>query len=434
MVFSLNLEMTEDYLHYIWKYKLLSQLNLATTDGEPLEIINFGFHNHDSGPDFSQGKVKIGSTIWAGNIEIHINSSDWFHHNHQNDEAYDSVVLHVVYNHDKRVTTTKGSVIPVLELKDKLDYSKFETYKAFILTEIPCSNLLAEVPEIIISSNKEQMLVERLASKSELIRLELEKTQYNWEQVFFQFLAKSMGMKINSHPMEELVKNTSVHLFSKLGDNLLAIESILFGQAGFLQEDVAENDYYNQLKKEYEFQKLKHNLIPLNKTFWKFSKLRPSNFPTVRLAQLSRILCNSHQLFDHLVISKPSYHDLRELLGVSIHNGFWYTHYTFKKESKSTKKSIGNSLVNSIIINTIVPFLYCFGKYKAEELYIERAIGLLEELPAENNRITRVFEGKISIENSADSQGIIQCHNNYCIHKKCLDCSIGIHIVSNKAE
>lgn len=420
--------MTEDYLHYIWKYKLFNQSNLRTTENEPLEIIHFGFHNHDSGPDFSQGKVKIGNTTWAGNIEIHINSSDWLNHNHQKDRAYDSVVLHVVYHHDKEITTTKGSVIPTLEMNDRLDYAKFENYQEFVFTNIPCSNSLSQVPEIIISSAKEQMLIERLAEKSELINQDLKQYQHNWVQVFFQYLAKSMGMKINSHPMEQLIKNTEVTLFSKLGNNLLSIESILFGQAGFLVENRKE-EYYIELQKEYLFQQTKNNLIPINKVFWKFSKLRPSNFPTIRIAQLARLLLSNKQLFDRLIVLENNYEDLKQLLSIAISEGFWHNHYTFDKESNPAKKSIGITLINSIVINTIAPFLYCFGRYKADERYIERAINLLEELPAEDNKVTRVFEHKMAIDSSADSQGVIQCHNNYCIPKKCLDCSIGVYLM-----
>ena len=421
--------MTEDYLHYIWKYKLFSQSNLKTTKGEDIEIKDFGFHNHDSGPDFSQAKIRIGDTIWAGNVEIHVNSSDWLRHSHQSDKAYDSVVLHVVYNYDKEIKSTKGSIIPTLELKNKIDYSQFEEYQEFIFSSIPCSNMIKEVPSIIISSTVEQMLIERLSTKSEIIKEELEKTNYDWEQVFFQFLAKSIGMKINSQPMEQLAKNTPVILFSKLGTNLKAIESILFGQAGFLDDDETDVTYFRELKKEYTFHQHKNNLIPINRVFWKMSKLRPPNFPTVRLAQLAKLLIQDSQLFNSLVVQFPSYSTLRKIMSITLNEGFWLTHYTFDKESKSTKKSIGNTLINSIIINTITPFLYSYGKYKDDETYIERAISLLQELPPENNKITRIFEDKIELENSADTQGIIHCHNEYCVTKRCLECSIGIHLL-----
>lgn len=428
-VIFLFLSMTEAYLHYLWKYKLFSLENLETTAGQELKIVDFGFHNHDSGPDFSQGKVKIGGTLWAGNIEIHINSSDWLKHNHQTDKAYDTVVLHVVFNHDTEITTTSGSIIPTLELKKRLDYSQFEQYQEFIFTDIPCSNSLKEVPGIIVSSTIEQMLIERLIVKYDNIKEELIKTQYNWEQVFFQFIAKSMGMKINSHPMEQLAKNTPVTLFSKLGNNLKAVESILFGQAGFLDKNRVEVHYFQELKKEYEFHQQKNNLIPINQVFWKLSKLRPPNFPTVRLAQLAKLLENKSQLFDLLVVQQSTNSDIKKTLSVTLDEGFWLTHYTFEKESKEAKKSIGNTLINSIIINTIAPFLYSYGKYKDEEVYIEKAINLLEELPAEDNKITRIFKDKIEIENSADSQGIIHCHNEYCVNKKCLDCSVGVYLL-----
>lgn len=424
--------MTEDYLHYIWKYKLFDHSNLYTAEGERIEIKEYGVHNHNSGPDFSQAKIKIGKTTWVGNIEIHIGSSDWHKHKHQEDKAYDTVILHVVYNHDRIINTSKGSVIPVLELKHRIDYARYTDYERFIFSSIPCSNSLEQVPDLIISSTLEEMLTKRLMNKFEEIKEELEVTQYHWEQVFFQFIAKAMGMKINSYPMQQLAKNTKVNLFSKLGDDERAIESVLFGQAGFLEEDEVGEEYFQTLKKEYLFQQKKHNLIPINRVFWKFSRLRPSNFPTLRIAQLAQLVINYHPLFDWLIVRENSYEEIKKRLMVSLQDGFWLNHYTFDKESKSVKKSIGATLVNSIVINTIVPFLYSYGKYKDDKRFIERAITLLVEIPSEDNKITRIFRDKIPIKNSADSQGIIHCYNNFCVHKKCLDCNIGIYLMKKK--
>lgn len=424
--------MTEDYLHYVWRYKLFDHSNLYTTEGEEIEIKEYGIHNHDSGPDFSHAKIKIRETTWVGNIEIHIDSSAWYKHQHQEDKAYDTVILHVVYNHDRIVKTTKGGIIPVLELKSRIDYTQYADYEQFIFPLIPCGNSLRQVPDSVISSTLEQMLIERLINKSEEIQEELERTQYYWDQVFFQFIAKAMGMKINSHPMQELAKNTEVKLFYKLGDNLMAIESILFGQAGFLEEDRVGGEYFKALKKEYVFHQAKHNLIPINKVFWKLSKLRPSNFPTLRIAQLAKLLMNNNQLFDLLIVKENSYAEIKKRLTISLEDGFWLNHYTFDKESKLAKKAIGVNLINSIIINTIVPFLYSYGKYKDEKVFMERAMKLLAEIPSEDNKITRIFKDKIPIKNSAASQGITHCHNNYCVNKKCLKCSIGIYLMKKK--
>lgn len=421
--------MTEDYLHYIWKYKLFSQQNLVTTEGEPLEILSFGFHNHDSGPDFSQAKIKIEETLWAGNIEIHIRASHWNQHNHQFDTAYDSVVLHVVWECDTEITTTKGGKIPTLELKNRIDLSQFEDYQRFIFSSIPCINSLQSVPNIIVASAMDQMLSERLLEKSEVIKQELENGQSNWEQVFFQFVAKAMGMKVNSLAMEQLAKQIDVKFFSKFGDNLKATESYLFGQAGFLEDLPFDHEYGNQIKKEYSFLKAKYELIPMNKVMWKFSKLRPSNFPTLRLAQLARLVNENKNLFHSLILEKNTIQEMRKKLTVSIHSGFWHTHYTFEKESKSKSKSIGESLIDSIVINTIAPFLYCYGTYKDEQEYKERAIELMKGVAAENNKITRLFEGELTIKSAAESQALIQCHNNYCVNKKCLDCSIGVYLL-----
>ena len=421
--------MTEDYLHYCWKYKMFDSNSLKTSSGEELEIISYGYHNHDSGPDFSEGKVKIGNTIWAGNIEIHINSSDWMKHKHQKDKAYDSVVLHVVFNHDKEIELTKGSVLPVLELKNRLDYTKFEDYQQFIFKPIPCINQLSEVPGIIISSSLDSLLIERLKQKTELIKKQLVDCNYNWNQVFFQQLAKSMGLKVNAIGMEEMAKNTSVLLFDKLGNNKLATESILFGQAGFLEENREGEEYYNSLKREYEFHQVKNNLIPIKKQSWKFSKMRPSNFPTLRLAQLAQLITAKSSLFDVFINKEVSIEEIRNNLKCSIVDGFWHTHYTFETESKPKNKSIGKTLIDSIIINTVSPFLYIYGIYKDEVVFLEKAIELLEELPPEDNKITRLFDQKIAIDNAANSQGLIHCYKELCVAKKCLDCSIGIHLL-----
>ena len=424
--------MTEDYLHYCWKYKVFDNNSLKTSRGEGLEIINYGYHNYDSGPDFSETKIKIGNTVWVGNIEIHINSSDWIKHNHQKDKAYDSVVLHVVFNHDKEIELTQGSIIPVLELKNRLDYTKFEDYQQFIFKPIPCINQLNEVPSVIISSFLDSMLVERLKQKTELIKQQLVKCNYNWNQIFFQQLAKSMGLKVNALGMEELAKNTSVLLFSKLGNNKLAIESILFGQAGFLEENKVDEEYYSALKKEYEFHKVKNNLVSITKESWKFSKMRPSHFPTLRLAQLSQLIASNFSLFDYFIHKKISIDKIYKKLNCSIIDGFWYTHYTFDTESKPRNKSIGKTLIDSIIINTISPFLYIYGIYKDEEVYVEKAMELLEELPAEDNKIIRLFDKEIEVQSAANSQGLIHCYKELCIEKKCLECSIGIHVLKKK--
>ncbi|MEN8928378.1 MAG: DUF2851 family protein [Flavobacteriales bacterium] len=423
--------MTEDYLHYCWKYKLFDNKALKTSEGEELEIINFGFHNHDSGPDFSQGKVKIGNTIWAGNIEIHLNSSDWMRHNHQKDKAYDSVILHVVYNHDQEIELTGGDTVPVLELKTRLDYTKYQEYEQFIFRSLPCISQLSEVPNIIISSTLDAMLVDRLKQKTELLKRELEACQNNWNQVFFQQLAKSMGLKVNANGMEEMSKNTSILLFDKLGNNKLAIESILFGQSGFLDENREGEAYYSALKKEYEFHKTKNSLVSINKQSWKFSKMRPSNFPTLRLAQLAELIAQNSSLFDLFIQKEITVETIYENLNYSIENGFWYTHYTFDTESKPKKKSIGKTMIDSIIINTIAPFMYVYGMHKDEKGLKEKALQLLEELKPEDNKITRLFGDEIKIENAAHSQGLINCYKEYCVPKKCLDCSIGIYLLKN---
>ena len=424
-------KMTEDYLHHLWKFKLFNQTDCVTEEGEKLEILEFGFHNKDSGPDFTNGKVKIGETIWVGNIEIHLNSSDWKKHNHQNDKAYDNVILHVVYNHDGEITTTGGAIIPTLELKNKIDYTKYEEYERFIFKIIPCINSLKNVPKIIVSNTVEKNLIERLSIKSEIIKEILDQNKYDWEQVFFQFICKSFGLKVNSFPMEQLAENTPFKLFTKLGGNELSIESILFGQAGMLEDTTIKDAYYLSLKKEYAYQKQKNNLVSINLVSWKLSKLRPPNFPTIRLAQLAYLIGNNTNLFNSFIQEDILVKEIKEKLTISITNGYWFNHYVFGKDSMDKKKSIGKTLVDSIIINTICPFLFVYGKYKGEEKYCDKALELLEEVKPEDNRIVRQFEGKIKLNSAFETQGVIQLFNEKCLNKKCLECGIGISLIGN---
>lgn len=421
--------MQEDYLHYLWKFKLLDVTNLKSVNNTPIEIINWGTHNHNSGPDFFNAKVKIGDTLWAVNIELHLKTSDWDLHNHYRDKAYDNVILHVVYEHDRDVKTNDNRVIETIELKNIINYTKYSQYKLFVAQEVPCLKGLDVVSELTILSFKERMLLERLEHKSEDLLIDLKVSNFNWEEVFYQKIARSFGMKVNSEPFEILAKNTPVKLLNKLEDEN-QILALLLGQAGFFEGD-ANDEQVTAWGKEYDYQKTKHNLTPLNKSIWKFSKIRPSNFPSVRIAQFAKLISNESNLFDRLIKQKASQKIIRDIIDVTLNEGFWLNHYTLDKESKPIKKGVGESLINSIIINTVVPFLFVYGKYKQNETYVEYSLKLLESLKSENNNVVAKFDNKITCDNAYDSQALIEAYTNYCSEKKCLNCNVGVNLLSH---
>jgi hypothetical protein len=420
--------MEEEYLHYLWKFKLLDLSNLLSVNNKTIEVIDWGMHNHNSGPDFFSGKVKIGDTIWVGNIEIHIKSSDWDLHKHYTDKAYDNVILHVVYEHDKDITTNSNRFIETIELKEVVNYTKYSQYKSFVSRPLPCLSGLSSLTSLALLGFKERMLLERLEHKSKDLLVGLKQTEYNWEEVFYQKIACSFGMKVNSLPFEILAKNTPVKILNKITE-LNHIEAILFGQAGFFEIDY-ENQEVNSWSKEYEYQKVKLDLIPLNKTIWKFSKTRPSNFPTIRIAQLARLIHAESNLFDRLIKRKASLSEIKSILDITLSEGFWVNHYTLEKESKPIKKGLGESLINSIIINTLVPFLFVYGKYKQDESYIEYSLKLLSSLKPEINNVVSKFEDKIDVDNGCDSQALLEAYTNYCTKKKCLNCNVGVALLS----
>jgi len=422
----------EDFLHYIWKNKLIDTSELLTQNNKAIEIISFGLHNTDAGPDFFNGKVKIGNTIWAGNIELHINSSDWIKHQHQTDKAYDNVVLHVVFNYDIAIADNDGNEIPTLELKSLIDQQVIAKYEQLVHqhdTGIACGEQIKTVDEFTVNTWLSRIAIERLERKSAEIQSTLKLNKNNWEETFYQYLFKYFGLKVNALPFELLAKNTSLKIIEK-HNNIFAIEALLYGQAGYLEIDV-EDEYYQKLKKEYVFLKSKFNLSSLDKSLWKLLRLRPSNFPTIRIAQLADLLSRQTRLFAK-VIEAESIKEIQKHFKIQ-DSEYWNTHYQFGEEAKNEKeKKLGITTINSIIINVIVPFTFVYGKAKNNEQLIDKALKLLESIKAENNVIIKNWEslGVKSI-NAMQTQSLLELKNNYCSQKKCLTCSIGNKILQN---
>lgn len=424
--------MNEEFLHHIWKFRLFDQLDLKTTAGELVEIEKPGEHNFDAGPDFFNGKIKVGDTLWAGNIEVHINASDWKKHFHQNDKAYDNIILHVVNNADVQLYRASGEAIPTLEINDRIGKKLYQNYQNFKSSSdwIPCEKQIASVPELIINSTLDRLLLERLERKSKTITDRLALNNNNWEETFYQLLARNFGFKTNSEPFELLAKSLPSKMLAKHKNNLLQIEALLFGQAGLLDKHF-EDKYPQTLQNEYIFLKQKFKLNSLDGHLWKFLRLRPVNFPSVRIAQFANLIFHSSHLFSKM-IEAEKFEDLKILLNVNV-SEYWETHYVLDRSSKKKMKHLGDEAINNILINTIIPFLFVYGKQKAEEKYVDRALDFLEHIDGESNSIISKWESlKLPIKTSYSTQALLQLKNEYCSHKKCLSCSIGNYLLKNQ--
>lgn len=423
--------MTEEFLHHIWKFRLFDQLDLTTTSGEPVEIVKVGNHNFDSGPDFFNAQLKVGSTLWAGNVEIHINSSDWKKHLHQQDKAYDNIVLHVVYNADIPIHRASGEAIPTVEIKERIENKIYQNYVNFKSSNdwIPCEKQIKEVPALIINSTIDRLLLERLERKSISISDSLKLNNNNWEETFYQHLARNFGFKTNALPFELLAKSLPSVFLGKHKNSLLQLEAMLFGQAGLLDEHF-EDKYLQALQNEYVFLKHKLKLEPIAKHLWKFLRLRPANFPSIRIAQFAGLVFNSTHLFSK-IIEMDQCGDLKKIMNIDV-SEYWHTHYMFDKLSKSQTKHLGETSMDNIIINTVVPFLFVYGKYKDETKYIDRALKFLEQTAGESNSIIEKWDMlKLPVDTAYSTQALLQLKNEYCVFKKCLSCNIGNYLLKN---
>lgn len=422
--------MTEGFLQYIWKNSLFNNYNLIADTGEKIDILHSGYPNTNAGPDFINAAIKIDGTRWAGNVEIHINSSDWIKHNHTYDKAYDNVILHAVMNNDQITKRTNGEIIPTIELN--FDKSLYNIYSRLISNElwIPCQNEINKIDEFTLNYWLNLLLIDRLELKVCSIYNTLKATNNDWEETFYIHLARNFGLYVNSLPFEILAKSLPFKYLLRHKNSITQIEALLFGQAGFLNNSIPEDNYYRKLKSEYNFLRNKFCLNPMDHHMWKFLRLRPRNFPTIRLAQFAALIYNSNRLFSK-VVECESIAQLRKYFDVET-SEYWNNHFIFGKESNKELKSIGESAFNIIVINTIIPFLFAFGKYKGKEELKERTIGFYTEIPAEDNSIIRKWSKLGIISKCAFySQALIQLKNKYCSNKECLNCLIGNKIITS---
>ena len=416
--------MREEFLYYIWENRLIDKA-LQTTEGEAVEVVSTGYRNTDSGPDFLEAKIHIGDKLWAGQVEIHVKASDWNRHGHANDKAYRNVILHVVYEND-----AKTPDLPTIELKGHFDETLFANYQQFISTKgwISCENSIAQVSPFTRLSWLDRLAVERLESKTETVRKILEANQFDWEEALYKMLMRYFGMKVNNEAFEYLSNILPFKVLLKHADNLLQLEAMLLGCAGFLEAEF-EEEYPQLLQREFIVMKAKFNLITMPAERWKFMRMRPSNFPTVRLAQMAQLIHKHGAMFARIREAKTA-KETKALFDVAA-SKYWDTHYRFvvglsHHDSRKTPKHLGDSTVNILIINAVVPLLFCYGKLHKDDSYCEMAMQLLEATEAEDNAVIRHFaDHGITAQNAMQTQALLHLINIYCKRKRCLECRIG---------
>lgn len=419
----------EEILHYVWKYRLF-QKELKTTDGQPIEVIDVGLPNSNEGPDFFNAKIKIDDKIWAGNIEIHKASEDWVKHKHHTNKNYNSVILHVVEKATCEVINELGQAVTQCEITYPKSINDNYEFLIHSDIDIPCCNYIGSMPSIHLNSWMNNLLIERLERKSNHVQQLLDRFNNSWEDVFYVLLSRNLGFGLNSDSFERLALSLPLRNIQKQGDNLIQIEALLFGQAGILNSLKTDDDYFSLLQKEYEFLKNKYELNPLESYIFKSLRTRPTAFPQIRIAQLAALLYSSHGLFSR-IISCEDLGQIRLMFHVNA-SEYWQNHYSFGVTSERKSKYLGDASLDIILINTVIPILFIYGKIINSEIHCERAFRFLEILKPEQNTITKRFAKlKMPLNNAGDSQAIIQLKREYCELRKCLFCRIGHLFLKN---
>lgn len=423
--------MKEELLHAAWQFGLFDKTGLITDEGDEVEILHPGLYNKNSGPDFFNGRVRIGGVQMAGNIEIHVKSDDWYAHGHQTDSAYENVVLHVVWDKGKPIQCGKRR-IPTVSIKEKVWPSAIENFNDLMssLERIPCEKRIHTIPDALVRMWLSRMTAERLEHKAENARQLVIDLKFSPEQAFFILLAGNFGFHINREPFEEMAKGLDVKLFSKHKNSQFQIEALLFGRAGLLEGNFSDA-YPSELQKEFSFLRMKYNISPMQAASWKFGRTRPANFPTVRLAQLAALIYKSKFLMS-AILQVESATALRQLFKAEV-SPYWQNRYDFDKLSKKGNKVMSENSIDLLMVNTVAPFLFFSGIRSGDDHLKEKALSILESVKPENNHITAIWrEVGFSPRCAADSQGMIHLFKMYCMEKLCLNCSIGNKLLSER--
>ncbi len=425
--------MKEEFIHWLWKNLFFDDGSLCDREAGPIEVITPGEYNRDSGPDFFNTRLVIGGTEWAGNTEIHVSASDWYRHGHHTDHAYDNVILHLVYDEDTDVYTASGRRLitarPGFEQALWENYLNFENNPSLL----PCSGLIGMTDGFRIKHWLWTVAVERLERKHDEIREMLAKTGNDWEETLYRLVTRYFGFRVNTDPFEMLAARLPLKIIRKHSDDLTQVEALLFGTAGLLDEalfrEAVSDDYYLLLSREYRVLRAKYSLQPVDGWLWKFHRLRPANFPTVRLSQLAALLTHSDGLFSRVLDCRDR-ESLRRLLSVSA-SPYWNNHYQFGREAPSMTGRAGKQSVDLLIINAVAPLLFVYGKVRQQQEWCDRAVEILDSLPAEENSVVNDFaRAGLKPESAFASQALLELRNLRCKFHRCLDCTIGSSLIS----
>lgn len=420
----------EAFLYFLWKYQYFNTKELTTTSGESVSITSLGIRNGFAGPDFKEARVTIDGIQWAGAVEMHVRSSDWFRHGHQHDPNYENVVLHVVWEDDKAILLSDETVIPTIELKDRVKPEVLKRYRYMVESpsKIPCDESLKKVKAITRLSMVERVLVARLQEKAAVFAQLLEGNENDWEETAYQWLVRGFGFKTNAENMQALAESLPLKVLQKHRNQQHQIEALLFGQAGFLDIEI-KDEYPATLQKEYRFLKNKYDLKnKVHYNSWHFTKVRPGNYPTVRLGQLAGLIAKFPHIFSFFS-EISDFNSIMTDLEVK-QSAYWTKHYAVDKPSKRLIGVLSRATKENLIINTTVPFLAAFAKARDKQAFLEKALNLLTGIPAERNRITDLWQRHgWNVSSAFDSQGLIQLYNQYCTQKRCIECSIGLELV-----
>ena len=422
----------EQLLHYVWKHRMWHTAPLTTTDGREVEVIDVGLHNHNAGPDFFNAKVKIDGTLWVGNVEIHDRASDWYHHGHDYDEKYRNVILHVVGTADRDVADNEGRLIPQLVLS--VPQQVADNYRELLTADQypPCYRIIPELKPLTVHAWMSALQTERLEQKTQAIKKRVEECNGDWEAAYFVTLARNYGFGINGDAFETWAKSIPLHNVDHHRDDLFQIEALFLGQAGLLERE-GEDDYFLRLQQEYRYLAHKFRMSPIDSHLWNFLRLRPQNFPHIRLSQLAVLYYNRHAGLSAL-LECETLKQAEEIMKTHV-SPYWETHYSFGSGSDKNPKNLSISSIRLLIINTIVPMLFAYGRHVGNERLCDRAFDFLEQLQAENNHITRMWqECGLTIRSAGDSQALIQLKKEYCDRKDCLRCRIGYEYLRVKRK
>jgi len=425
------MKINEELLCFIWQFQYFKKNGLRTQQGDKVIIMHPGYRNENAGPDFSEARVKVGDIEWIGNVEIHVRSSDWKLHAHDTDPNYENVVLHVVWKDDMSIERIDRSEIPAIHIDKRVNPAVIEKYNRITGESrvIACLGQWQKLNPLILYSQFDRALAERLNDKAEFVLQILESTRSDWEQTAYLTLTRNFGFKVNSDPFFRLGKSLPLNTLLKFSDDLTQIESMIFGFAGFLDED-PRDDYHNFLRNEYLYLQKKFNLPQslLKRHHWKFLRLRPSNFPTIRLAQFAALIQSIHNFFS-LITGDSGFQNIMTTISIT-QSDYWRNHYDFGKEAPKKIPSIGRNSLHNILINTVIPVLFAYGVYMDNESWKEKAISYLSELDFESNKITRQYSDYGFKKKTAfESQAMIELFHNYCLKKKCLNCNIGTSLI-----